>query len=242
MGLNGWETYSIAEGGALAKIDNAFADPEQYYLSIFGPVGLTAYFALLEVGLPKVGETLLVSAAAGAVGSLVGQIGKIKGCRVVGLAGSEQKCRWLCDELGFDAAINYREVADVSAAIASTCPDGVDIYFDNVGGAILDAALLHINDRARIVFCGAISGYNSTVPVPGPYNLWQILAHSARLEGFLIRDYFPRFGEGAAQMREWLLEGQIQFREQLVDGLDNCLPAFASLFDGSNTGKVVVRL
>ncbi|MNO99592.1 putative NADP-dependent oxidoreductase YfmJ [compost metagenome] len=160
----------------------------------------------------------------------------------MGLAGSEQKCRWLCDELGFDAAINYREVADVSAAIASTCPDGVDIYFDNVGGAILDAALLHINDRARIVFCGAISGYNSTVPVPGPYNLWQILAHSARLEGFLIRDYFPRFGEGAAQMREWLLEGQIQFREQLVDGLDNCLPAFASLFDGSNTGKVVVRL
>lgn len=241
VGLNGWEDYSVADGDSLVKIDNSENYPEQYYLSVFGPVGLTAYFPLLEVGLPQPGETLLVSAAAGAVGSLVGQIGKIKGCRVVGLAGSEEKCRWL-EELGFDGTINYREADELTAAIQEACPDGVDIYFDNVGGQILDATLLAINDRARIIFCGAIASYNSQEPVPGPYNLWQILAHSARFEGVLVSNYIDRFPEGRAQMKQWLASGKIQFREQIVDGLDNCLTAFQSLFDGTNTGKVLVRV
>lgn len=242
LGLNAWEDFSLAEGGALGRIELAAGDAEQHYLSVFGAVGLTAYFALLDVGRPQAGETVLVSAAAGAVGSLVGQIARIKGCRVVGLAGSEEKCRWIVDELGFDAAINYRTADNLSEAIAQACPEGVDIYFDNVGGAMLDAALMNIRDRARIVFCGAIASYNSTAPVPGPYNLWQILVHSARFEGFLIRDYFSRFPEGIAQMREWLESGQIHFREQVVEGLENSLDAFNSLFDGRNTGKVLVRL
>ena len=241
VGLNGWEDYSVADGDGLALIDNQEDYPEQYYLSVFGAVGLTAYFSLLEVGLPKAGETLLVSAAAGAVGSLVGQIGKIKGCRVVGIAGSNDKCRWL-EELGFDDTLNYREVTDLTTAIRAKCPDGVDIYFDNVGGQILDATLLAINDRARIVFCGAISSYNSKEPVPGPYNLWQILAHSARFEGVLVSNYLDRFPEGREQMKRWLASGKIRFREQIVDGLDHCLDAFQSLFNGTNTGKVVVRV
>lgn len=242
LGLNGWEDYSLADGAALVPVALSPGDAEQHYLSVFGAVGLTAYFALLEVGKPQPGETVLVSAAAGAVGSLVGQIARIKGCRVVGLAGSEEKCRWIVDELGFDAAINYRTADNLVEAIAQACPEGVDIYFDNVGGEVLDAALMNIRDRARIVFCGAIASYNSTAPVPGPYNLWQILVHSARFEGFLIRDYFGRFPEGIAQMREWLDSGQIRFREHIVDGLENSLDAFNSLFDGRNTGKVLVRL
>lgn len=242
LGLNGWEDYSLADGAALGRVELVAGDAEQHYLSIFGAVGLTAYFALLEVGLPRPGETVLVSAAAGAVGSLVGQIARIKGCRVVGIAGSDDKCRWIVDELGFDAAINYRSTDNLLESIREACPAGVDIYFDNVGGEMLDAALLTINDRARIVFCGAIASYNSQMPVPGPYNLWQILARSARFEGFLIRDYLGRFPEGIAQMREWLQSGQISFREQIVDGLENSLDAFNYLFDGRNTGKLLVRV
>lgn len=242
LGLNGWEDYSLADGASLGRVELAAGDAEQHYLSVFGAVGLTAYFALLEVGLPQRGETVLVSAAAGAVGSLVGQIARIKGCRVVGIAGSDDKCRWIVDELGFDAAINYRSTDNLLESIREACPAGVDIYFDNVGGEMLDAALLTINDRARIVFCGAIASYNSQMPVPGPYNLWQILARSARFEGFLIRDYLGRFPEGIAQMREWLQSGQIGFREQIVDGLENSLDAFNYLFDGRNTGKLLVRV
>lgn len=242
IGLNGWEEFSIADGDFLAPVDNPEGYPLSNYLSIFGAVGMTSYFALLEVGKPIAGETLLVSAAAGAVGSVVGQIGKILGCRVVGLAGSEEKCQWLKDDLGFDAAINYRTSSNLANDIRVACPDGVDIYYDNVGGALLDAALLCINDKARIVFCGAISAYNSTDPVPGPYNLWQLLAHSARLEGFLVRHYVHRFPEGIAQMKTWVKEGKIQFREDVREGLDNALPTFHSLFDGSNNGKLILKV
>lgn len=242
LGLNGWEDYSLADGAALFRIEPQEGDAEQHYLSIFGAVGLTAYFGLLEVGLPKRGETVLVSAAAGAVGSLVGQIARIKGCRAVGIAGGAEKCRWLVEELGFDAAIDYKHCDNLVEAIREACPQGVDIYFDNVGGEILDAALLTINDRARIVFCGAIASYNSETPVPGPYNMWQLLARSARLEGFLIRDYVSRFPEGIAQMRQWLQSGQLHFREQIVDGLENSLDTFNRLFDGSHSGKLLVRL
>ncbi|MNF99555.1 putative NADP-dependent oxidoreductase YfmJ [compost metagenome] len=176
------------------------------------------------------------------MGSLVGQIARIKGCRAVGIAGGKEKCRWLVEALGFDAAIDYKACDNLVEAIREACPQGVDIYFDNVGGEILDAALMTINHRARIVFCGAIASYNSEVPVPGPYNMWQLLARSARLEGFLIRDYFGRFPEGIAQMRQWLQSGQLRFREQIVDGLENSLDTFNRLFDGSHSGKLLVRL
>lgn len=242
VGLNGWEDYSIAQGDFLGPVHNPEEFPLSSYLSIFGAVGMTSYFALLEVGKPKAGDTLLVSAAAGAVGSVVGQIGKLKGCRVVGIAGTKEKCRWLTEDLGFDSAINYRTEQDLVQAISRECPAGVDIFFDSVGGQILDAALLNINDRARIVFCGAISGYNSIEPVPGPYNMWQILAHSARLEGFLVRDYVDRFPEGISQMKTWVAQGQIKYREHVEDGLENVLPVFSKLFDGRNEGKLILRI
>ncbi|WGK63223.1 NADP-dependent oxidoreductase [Halopseudomonas sp. SMJS2] len=203
---------------------------------------MTPYFGLLEVGKPEAGQTVLVSAAAGAVGSLVGQIAKIQGCRAVGIAGTAEKCRWLVEELGFDAAINYRTESDLVAAIGNACPQGVDVYFDNVGGEVLDATLLNLNKDARIIFCGAISSYNSTGPVPGPFNYWQILARSATLKGYLVSDHLDQFPQGIAQMREWVGEGRIQFKEHIVDGLENTLQAFNLLFEGRNEGKVIVRV
>jgi hypothetical protein len=241
-GMNAWEDYSVAEGGTLVKIpaDNQY--PLQYYLDIFGAVGMTPYFGLLEAGQIKSGQTVLMSAAAGAVGSLGGQIAKIKGCKVVGLAGSDEKCRWITEDLGFDKAINYKTCGSLVDAIAEACPEGVDVYFDNVGGEILDAALLNLRDHARIVFCGAISGYNAKEPVPGPYNWWQILAKSAVVQGYLVSNYFDRFPEGVKQMAQWLEEGRIHFREEIVDGFENTLEAFQKLFDGTNEGKMIVRV
>ena len=173
---------------------------------------------------------------------VAGQIAKIKGCRAVGLAGSEEKCRWLTEELGFDAAINYKTSDDLVAAIADACPEGVDIFFDNVGGDILDAALLNLAKYARICFCGRISGLNADEPVPGPWNMWQILAKCARIEGFLVSEYFNDFPNSVPEMAGWVKEGRIQFKEQIVDGLENTLPAFLTLFDGTNTGKLMVRV
>ncbi|MCO6056886.1 NADP-dependent oxidoreductase [Pseudomonas sp. MOB-449] len=242
VGIGGWEEYSLASGDHFMPVRLQPDDEEQHYLSIYGAVGLTPYFGLLEAGKPKPGETVLVSAAAGAVGSLVGQIAKIQGCRAVGIAGSDEKCRWIVEELGFDAAINYRTAPDLAAAIGAACPAGVDVYFDNVGGEVLDATLLNLNKDARIVFCGAISSYNQSGPVPGPFNFWQILARSATLEGYLVSDYLERFPEGIAQMREWVRDGRIRFREQIIDGLENTLEAFNLLFAGRNEGKLLVRL
>lgn len=241
-GINAWEDYSVSAGDFLMKVPEDNEHPLHYYLSVFGAVGLTPYFGITEVGRPKPGETVLMSAAAGAVGSIGGQIAKILGCYVVGLAGSDEKCRWITQDLGFDAAINYKTCGPLVDAIAQACPNGVDVYFDNVGGEILDAALLNLNDHARIVFCGAISGYNSETPVPGPYNWWQILARSATIHGYLVSNYFDRFPEGVAQMAEWLKQGRIQFREEIVDGFENTLEAFLKLFDGTNTGKLMVRV
>lgn len=241
-GMNAWEDYSVARGDTLVPVpaDNKY--PLHYYLSIFGAVGMTAYFGIIDAGKPRAGETILVSAAAGAVGSLVGQIGKIVGCNVVGLAGSETKNRWITEELGFDTAINYKTCGSLVDAIAAACPDGIDIYFDNVGGEILDAALLNLNSNARVVFCGSISTYDSTEPVPGPYNWWQILARSATVQGFLVSNYFGQFDQGIAAMSQWLDEGKIQFREDIVDGFENTLTAFHKLFDGSNQGKLILRV
>jgi NADPH-dependent curcumin reductase CurA len=242
-GLNGWEEYSLSDGYFLTKVpaDNKF--PLHYYLSIFGAVGLTAYFGITDSAELKAGDTLLMSAAAGAVGSLGGQLAKNMGCRVVGLAGTDEKCQWLKDELGFDGVINYKtESGNLEAAIRAECPDGVDVFFDNVGGETLDAALLNLRDNARIVFCGSISSYNASEPVPGPYNYWQILAKNAVVKGFLVSAYFDRFEYGAAALAELLVDEKIDFKYQIVEGFDNTLSAFHKLFDGSNTGKLMLKV
>jgi NADPH-dependent curcumin reductase CurA len=241
-GTGGWETFCTGPAEYFSKIPDDSPFPDHYYLSIFGAVGLTPYFGLLSCGDIQSGQTLLMSAAAGAVGSIGGQIAKIKGLRVVGLAGSEDKCNWVTDELGFDACINYKTCGDLEAAIRSACPEGVDVFFDNVGGETLDAALLNLNKDATVVFCGSISTYNSSEPVPGPYNWWQILARSVTVKGYLISDYVPRFGEGQAQLAEWVQAGQMQFKEHIVDGFDNCLDAYNLLFEGKNTGKLMVKV
>lgn len=241
MGLGAWEQFTTAPAVAINKLDESMGIPLTNFLGVLGPTGLTAYFGLLDVGKPVAGETVLVSAAAGAVGSVVGQIAKMKGCRVVGMAGTDDKCRWLTDDLGFDAAINYRTCGDYEAAIRQACPEGVDVYFDNVGGEILDATLLCLNKFARVAVCGWISTYNLE-NAPGPVNLWQLVAQSATIQGFVVIDYMDRFPEGIAQLVEWFMAGKLQFREEVVDGLDNVLPTFLKLFDGSNQGKLVIRI
>lgn len=241
MTMGGWETYTTVPAVMLNKLDESMGIPLSHFLGVLGPTGLTAYFGLLEVGRPKEGETVLVSAAAGAVGSVVGQIAKQQGCRVVGMAGTEEKCRWITEDLGFDAAINYKTCGDYGEAIRAACPDGVDVYFDNVGGEILDATLLCLNKYARVAVCGWISTYN-VADAPGPRNLWQLVAESVTIQGFTVIDYMERFPEGIAQLAEWVIAGKLQFREEVVDGLDNILPTFLKLFDGSNNGKLVVSL
>ena len=241
MTMGGWERYTTVQAAALNKLDESAGIPLSLFLGVLGPTGLTAYFGLLEVGRPKAGDTVLVSAAAGAVGSVVGQIAKMQGCRVVGMAGSDDKCRWLQQELGFDAVINYKTCSDYQGAIRGACPQGVDVYFDNVGGEILDATLLCLNKYARVAVCGWISTYNEP-NAPGPTNLWQLVAESVTMQGFTVLDYLDRFAEGIGQLAQWVMAGDIKYREEMVDGLDTILPTFLKLFDGSNQGKLVIRL
>lgn len=241
MTMGGWEAFTTLPAEALNKLDESMGIPLSNFLGVLGPTGLTAYFGLLEIGQPKAGETVLVSAAAGAVGSVVGQIAKMQGCRVVGMAGSEEKCAWLTDDLGFDAAINYKTCGDYSEAIAKACPDGVDVYFDNVGGEILDGALSCMNKFGRVAVCGWIASYNAQ-ELPHLKNLWQLVAESVTIRGFVVLDFLDRFPEGIGQLVEWLMAGKLQFKEEIVDGLDNVLPTFMKLFDGSNQGKLVLRL
>ncbi len=240
-GLVGWQEYTVTDGAGLSKLPNNPAIPLTAYLGLFGHIGLTAYYGLLDVGKPKAGETLVVSAAAGAVGSLVGQIGKIVGCRVVGIAGSDEKCRWLTEALGFDVAINYKKV-NVLEALKRACPTGIDVYFENVGGEILDAVLALINIGARISMCGLISQYNATERVPGPYNLAMLIVKRARIEGFLVTDYMDRAQEAMAQLGRWLMEGKIKYRVDVIEGLEQAPRAVNKLFDGSNLGKLVVKI
>jgi NADPH-dependent curcumin reductase CurA len=241
QGLLGWQDYAISNGTGLTALPVNPAIPLTAYFGLFGHIGLTAYFGLLDIGRPKQGETLVVSAAAGATGSLVGQIGKIKGCRVVGIAGGDEKCRWLTEELGFDAAINYKKES-VDEALKRHCPDGIDVYFENVGGKILDAVLSHINLRARIVLCGLIAQYNATEPVPGPYNFVNILVKRARVEGFIVLDYLPRAQEAFADLGKWYLEGKLKYRVDVVEGLEHAPQAINRLFEGSNTGKLILKI
>ncbi|PEQ14440.1 NADP-dependent oxidoreductase [Novosphingobium sp. PC22D] len=244
MGLNAMEDYSVAQpGGFTMPVDvNAVASPSNF-LSALGAVGLTAYFGLLEVARPKAGETLLVSGAAGAVGSAVGQIGKIVGCRVIGIAGGAEKGRRLIEDYGFDVAIDYRgkSVEALAADIREAAPDGVDMVFENVGGDVMDAELLNLAHNARIVLCGLISEYNAPEKV-GIRNLWRVLTTRSTIHGFLIADYADRFAEGGAKMAQWLGEGRLRVDEDIQEGLENAYDAFMRLFTGANTGKLVLKI
>ncbi len=238
FGLTGWQQYAVFGGGM--QIVPEGVSPEAA-LSIFGVTGLTAYFGLLDVGDAKAGETVLISGAAGATGSTVGQIAKIKGCRVVGIAGSTEKCAWLTDDLGFDAAINYK-TENVKRAIREICPDGVDVFFDNVGGDILQAAISNLAIRGRVVLCGAIAQYNDDAPRPGPNNLQMLITHRGRMEGFVVLDYMDRAGEAITDLGRWVSEGKMTYRTDVIDGLDHAPEAVDRLFTGANMGKVMVRL
>ncbi len=238
FGLTGWQEYAVLGGGM--QIVPEGVSPEAA-LSIFGVTGLTAYFGLLDIGDAEAGDTVLISGAAGATGSTVGQIAKIKGCRVVGLAGSSEKCAWLTDDLAFDAAINYK-TENVKHAIRETCPDGVDVFFDNVGGDILQAAISNLALRGRVVLCGAIAQYNDDASRPGPNNLQMLITHRGRMEGFVVLDYMDRAGEAIADLGRWVSEGKMTYRTDVVDGLDNAPEALDRLFTGANMGKVMVRL
>ncbi len=241
QGLLGWQDYCVSDGKGLSPIPNNPNLPLTAYMGLFGMIGMTAYFGLLDVGQPKAGETLVVSGAAGAVGSLVGQIGKIKGCHVVGIAGSDDKCKWIVDELGFDAAINYK-TENVRKALKQHCPNGIDVNFENVGGKILDDVISLMNIKGRIALCGLISGYNSETPVPGPYNFARILTQRLRCEGFIVLDYYDRAKECMEALGQWLMEGKLKYKVDEVEGLKNAPLALNKLFEGTNTGKLVVKV
>jgi NADPH-dependent curcumin reductase CurA len=239
QGFLGWQRYAVSDGRGLSKLPR-LPIPLTAYLGVLGHIGLTSYFGLLDIGKPREGEMLVVSAGAGAVGSLVGQIGKIKGCKVAGIAGSEEKCRWMRDDLGFDAVINYR-IENMQEALRRHCPDGIDIYFDNVGGEILDEALGHLAMRARVVACGMISRYTGGT-VAGPSNLSQLIIKRARMEGFLCSDYMDRAAEAVTDLVSWLQAGKLRYRADVVDGLQHAPRALNRLFEGTNTGKLMVRV
>lgn len=239
-GMLGWQEYTVAEESTIRKIDTTLA-PASAYLSVLGMTGLTAYFGLLEIGQPKKDETVVVSGAAGAVGSAVGQIAKIKGAYVVGIAGSEEKVKYLTDELGFDAAINYK-TEDVKTALKNACPNGIDVYFENVGGKIGDAVLPLLNKFARIPVCGAISSYNSEEPDIGPRVQGYLIKSSALMKGFTVGDYASHFKEGSEALAEWLQEGKLHYEETVTDGFDSTIDAFLDLFKGANLGKAIVKV
>lgn len=239
-GALGVQDYFTGEPQGLHKIDPNLA-PLPRYLSALGMTGMTAYFALLEVGQPKAGDTVVISGAAGAVGSIVGQIAKIKGCRVVGIAGGAEKCQYLKDELGFDGVIDYK-AEDVLAGLKRECPKGVDVYFDNVGGDILDAVLTRINFKARIVICGAISQYNNKEAVKGPANYLSLLVNRARMEGFVVMDYTKDYGKAALEIAGWLGSGQVKSKEDVVEGLETFPETLLKLFSGENFGKLVLKV
>ncbi len=222
------------------KIDPRMA-PLTTWLNTLGMPGMTAYFGLLDVGQPKAGETVVVSGAAGAVGQTVGQVAKHLGCRVVGIAGGQDKCDYVVKELGFDACIDYKN-GDVREGLKQHCPNGVDVYFDNVGGEILDTVLTRINMKARIVICGAISQYNNTTPVKGPANYLSLLVNRARMEGIVVFDYAPRYKEGVAALAKWMQEGTFKSREDVVEGIANFPDALLMLFEGKNFGKLVLKV
>lgn len=237
----GWREYADVAGKGATKIDPAVA-PVQSFLGVLGMPGKTAYVGLLDIGQPKAGETVFVSGAAGAVGSLVCQIAKLQGCRVVGSAGSEAKVAWLREKAGVDGAVNYREAKNLRKAIAAECPNGVDVYFENVGGEHLEATLSLMNDFGRIVACGMISQYNASEPAPGPRNLGLIVGRRLRIQGFIVSDHPERTADFYRDMAAWIGEGKIHWEETVVEGIENAPDAFLGLFSGENLGKMLVKL
>jgi len=241
VGLLGVQEYALVQGAGVGKVDTALA-PLPTYLGTLGMPGMTAYFGLLDIGHPAEGETVVVSGAAGAVGGVVGQIAKLKGARAVGIAGGADKCRYVIDELGFDAAIDYKS-EDVVAALGEHCPQGIDIYFDNVGGEILDAALTRLARHARVVICGAISQYNATGAMTGPSNYMSLLVNHASMTGFVVSDYGARYADGAREMAGWLAAGKLVAREDIAEGgLERFPETLLRLFEGANTGKLVLEV
>ena len=240
-GVFGVQRYALADGGDVTPVDTTLA-PAPVHLGVLGISGLTAYFGLLDVGRPETGQTVVISGAAGSVGSVAGQIARIKGCRAIGIAGGEEKCRWLVEELGFDAAIDYR-AGGLRAQLRAHAPDGVDVFFDNVGGEALEAALAGLARGGRVVLCGAVSQYNATNAVRGPANYMQLLVARASMTGFVIFDYADRYAEGVAQLAKWLHSGELRSREHVVHGDVSAFPeVLLELFRGENTGKLVLAL
>ena len=237
----GWQTHALADARDLRKLDPREA-PISTSLGVLGMPGLTAYFGTLDVLRPKPGDTLVVNAASGAVGSVVGQIARIGGCHVVGIAGSKEKCDFLTQELGFHAAINHRETNDFSAAYRQTCPQGIDCYFDNVGGPMTDAAIENMAFGARVAICGQIAQYNDTEQAMGPRNLRHFLIRRATLRGLLVSDWRDRYGEGLTRMAGWIRSGELKYREDIMEGIENAPAAFAGLMEGRNFGKQLVRI
>ncbi|HJT52249.1 MAG TPA: NADP-dependent oxidoreductase [Candidatus Angelobacter sp.] len=239
-GVFGIQEYSISDGKGLNKADTKLL-PLPVYLSALGITGLTAYFGLLEVGQAKAGDTVVVSGAAGATGMMVGQIAKIKGCRAVGIAGGPEKCAYLTKDLGFDAAIDYKN-EDVGQALRQHCPKGINVYFDNVGGDILDAALANLARFGRVVLCGAISQYNTTSGIKGPSNYLSLLINSGRMEGFIVFNYASRYGEAAPEMAGWMAAGKLKSKEDIVEGFQTFPDTLLKLFRGENLGKLILKV
>ena len=240
MGNWGWQEFAAVDAKSLRKLDPSLA-PVSTALGVLGMPGMTAYFGFLEICKPQPGETVLVSGAAGAVGSLVGQIAKIRGCRAIGIAGTDDKVDWMVRELGFDAGFNYKSTSDYSAKLKEMCPNGIDCYFDNVGGAITDAVFSRMNVYGRISVCGQISQYNLEKPEPGPRLLGQVLVKQLKVEGFIIFRFQDRYAEGIRQMAQWLREGRLKHREEVVEGFQNMAQAFIGMLHGENTGKMLVK-
>ncbi|HWX39739.1 MAG TPA: NADP-dependent oxidoreductase [Blastocatellia bacterium] len=240
-GLLGWQEYAVSDGQGLRKLDPTLA-PLSTAIGVLGMPGLTAYFGLLDICDPKPGETVFVSGAAGAVGSLVGQIAKIKGCKAVGTAGSDSKIEYLINELGFDAAFNYKTVKDYREKLQELCPAGIDVYFDNVGGALTDAVFTLINPGARVSICGQISQYNLEKLGMGPRMLWTLIVKRARVEGFLVTQFADRFDQGLQEMARWIKEGKLKYKEEFDYGIENAPRAFIGMLKGQNTGKQLVKV
>jgi NADPH-dependent curcumin reductase CurA len=241
-GLTGWQDYTVVSDSMPLMVvpPEIQAEPAQL-LGTLGMTGCTAYFGMLEIGEPKEGETVVVSAAAGAVGSVAGQLAKIKGARVVGIAGGPEKCAWLVDELGFDAAVDYK-ADDWRQQLKAATPDGIDVNFENVGGEIMEAVMGRLNMRARMVLCGLISGYNETEPPPGPRTFGNLLINRVKLQGFIILDYYPRFGEAIRDLSAWVADGSLRSEQTVVEGFEELPNALNMLFAGENTGKLVVNI
>ena len=237
----GWREYALAGARHLTKVDPSLA-PLQSYLGVLGMPGMTAYVGLLDIGAPQPGETVFVSGAAGAVGSQVCQIAKIQGCRVVGSAGSPAKTRWLEEVAGVDAAINYKETSNLRSALKKACPDGIDVYFENVGGVHLEAALQYMNNCGRIVVCGMISMYNATSAQPGPANLALMIGRRLKMQGFIVSDHLERRDDFVRDVSGWMRDGKLKWEETIHEGIENTPEAFIGLFHGENLGKMLVKV